>query len=703
MIFNFLNKSHHHPKEIIKSVEEIGHRVMILQMLYERFIEDSTIGMYVLDGDRFLFTNKELCEIVGYTEDELLSGDVRLKQLVFEEDLPIVQEKIDRRMNKLIKNVRYQVRIVTKAGQIKHVDVYGSRAKFDGKDMIFGTIGDITEIVQSNNRLKETKEQFHSLFENSTDAVYALDLQGNFITLNRMCYEVSGYEESELMNTTFMPLVVSDELPKTLANFNRAKNGELATYNVTIRHKLGYKVYLQISNFPMVEDGKIVGVYGIARDVTNSQKYKQEINRLTYYDRLTNLPNRSLFLERVKNYLANENDFAVLLLDIDSFKYINDTFGQMSGDELLREVGNRLLECITPHNSLARLGGDEFAIAIQNLKSTSIHEMCNRIITTLQEPFYNNQTKINITASIGIVQKSSKEDEPEDLLRKANIAMFYAKEQGKNQYFLYKQEFDELFKYRYIIVNDLKDAIDQQQFSLKFQPILNLSTGKIDLIELLIRWNHPNHGVISPADFIPVAEENGMIMEIGYWVLKTACNELVKWKSSTGVPTKLAINISAKQLQHPTFIEEVRKIMYEFQIDPKWIEFEITESKLLENELVIKKQLKQLKSLGVSLSIDDFGTGYTSLIQLQQFSFDTLKIDRSFIQDMNDSNGKAITSAIISLAHHLGITVVAEGIEEESQLNYLKEINCDRVQGYYLSKPTTLEQIKKLMLNEETP
>lgn len=236
---------------------------------------------------------------------------------------------------------------------------------------------------------------------------------------------------------------------------------------------------------------------------------------------------------------------------------------------------------------------------------------------------------------------------------------------------------------------------------MKFQPIVNLSTGQVDLIELLIRWNHPEHGFISPADFIPIAEENGTIMEIGYWVLKSACLELLKWNSEGENAVKLAINISTKQLQHPEFIDEVRKIIQEFQIDPTWIEFEITESKLLENELEIKKRLRQLKNLGVSLSIDDFGTGYTSLIQLQQFSFDTLKIDRSFIQDMDGTNGKAITSAIISLAHHLGITVVAEGIEKESQLNYLKEINCDRVQGFYLSKPTTIEQVKRFIQKEK--
>ncbi|WP_243385747.1 EAL and GGDEF domain-containing protein [Bacillus kexueae] len=701
MHFNLLNKSNHHPKEIIKSVEEIGQRVIILQTLYERFIEDSTIGMYVLDGDRFIFTNSRLCEIIGYTEEELLSGNIRLKRIVLDEDFPIVQEKIDERMKRLANEVRYQVRIVTKEGHIRFVDVYGSVAKFDGKDMIFGTLGDITEFVQSNKRLKEREKQFLSLFENSTDAVYALDLNGKFLALNRMCYEISGYEEAELKNTSFMPLVISEELPKILINFNRAKKGELTTYNVTIRHKLGYKVSLQVSNFPMIEDGKIIGVYGIAKDVTNSQRYKQEINRLAYYDRLTNLPNRSLFIERIKDYLANDKDFAVLLLDIDGFKFINDTFGHTSGDEFLREVGNRLLECLPPHNTLARLGGDEFAIAIQNLNTTSIKNISDSVVNALKEPFYINQKKVNITASIGIVQNTSVQDGPEDLLRKAGIAMFYAKEQGKNQYFVYDQEFDQLFKYRYIIANGLKDAVDQDQFSLKFQPIVNLSTGQVDLIELLIRWNHPEHGFISPADFIPIAEENGTIMEIGYWVLKSACLELLKWNSEGENAVKLAINISTKQLQHPEFIDEVRKIIQEFQIDPTWIEFEITESKLLENELEIKKRLRQLKNLGVSLSIDDFGTGYTSLIQLQQFSFDTLKIDRSFIQDMDGTNGKAITSAIISLAHHLGITVVAEGIEKESQLNYLKEINCDRVQGFYLSKPTTIEQVKRFIQKEK--
>ncbi|MBD8015498.1 sensor domain-containing protein [Planococcus wigleyi] len=669
---------------------------LLYKDLFDGMIQQAPVGMYILTGWSYSYVNQHFCELIGYSEKELLNGDVTLPDLVHSEDLPIIRTRVVADTGSLDAYARYRLRVYKRSGEMMHVEVHSTKKRLHGQDVLFGTVIDVTAEITAALRLTENEERLNSLFAYNPDAVFTFDLEGNFITANPGCETLSGYSIPELLQLSFIPLIVSEDLPVALLHFGNALRGVAETYELTITRKDGEKRNLLVTNFPMKSGGQIVGAYGIAKDVTDAANHKNLLEELVFFDPLTRLPNRKLFEDRLKQAieasLPHEPQPTVLFLNLDRFKFINDSFGHRFGDAFLKEIAQRLLATVDSPNTVGRFVGDEFAVLLPNHAKERVFHLAERLNESLAEPFEVLGHSVSISASVGIAFSCGSKESVEGLIKKADTAMYYTKKHKTHNYAVYSEELDQRSAYKLSIERELKTAIAKQQLVLYYQPIVALPNTKLSAMEALIRWNHPDLGMVPPDHFIPVSEESGQIVAIGRWVLYTACLQNKAWQDQGHPPIKICVNISTIQLHQPNFVQTVKSVLEETGLDAKWLELEVTESILLEETDSLKQSLCALKELGISLSIDDFGTGYTSLSYLRQFSFDRIKIDRSFIEDINNElKGKAITSTIISLAHRLGMAVVAEGIEDEAQLAFLQSERCNEGQGYYFSRPLPAE------------
>jgi len=455
-------------------------------------------------------------------------------------------------------------------------------------------------------------------------------------------------------------------------------------------------------------------------EITIRKEAEERISHMAYYDSLTGLPNRQLFTDRLSTCLKNierhKGYAAVLFFDIDDFKRINDTLGHSIGDSLLKEVSTRITDCIRANDSVSRqiicntgtfsvsrLGGDEFIILISNIRAPQDSVIvAQRLMETMSQPFQLKDHEIYVTMSIGIAISPDDGLDVNTIVRNADIAMYNAKSKGKNNYQFYTETMNDIIHKRLMIENNLRKALDNNELELYYQPRIDGKTGIISSMEALIRWNRPGKGLVSPAEFIPVAEDTGLIIPIGEWVLKTACSQNMAWQELGLPPMTVSVNISGKQFQRKDFMATIVKALEYSSLDPKYLELEVTENILMKNVNVNIDMMKELSEIGIRISIDDFGTGYSSFNYLKHFPVDILKIDKSFIDDItNTDNDLAIVSAIILMAHSLNLKVVAEGVETIEQLDLLLNYNCDEIQGFYYSRPLPVNEftdfVKKSM------
>ena len=437
---------------------------------------------------------------------------------------------------------------------------------------------------------------------------------------------------------------------------------------------------------------------------TQLKESKDHFRHAAFHDMLTNLPNRALLaenlkfvIERAKNH--EDYQFAVLFLDLDRFKNVNDSLGHTIGDQLLIAMARRLESCIREVDMVARLGGDEFAILLDGIPNASeATNMARRIQEKLSSPFNLSGHEVFTTTSIGIALSSTGYDHPENMLRDADTAMYCAKTQGKPCYEVFDKGMHTHAVYLLKMENDLRRALDREEFRVYYQPIVSLDNGQLAGFEALIRWQHPERGFVNPADFIPLAEETGLIVQIGLWILKKACQQLWQWQTPAHRQLFMSVNLSSKQVAQPDLVSQIRDILDQTHVEPKNLRLEITESAVMDNAEMAARLLKRLKALGVQLSIDDFGTGYSSLGYLHRFPVNTLKVDRSFIGRIGDTaENIEIVRTIVSLAENMGMDVVAEGVETLSQLSQLRRLNCQYGQGYLFSRPVDAESVTNLI------
>ncbi|EDN69989.1 sensory box/GGDEF family protein [Beggiatoa sp. PS] len=433
--------------------------------------------------------------------------------------------------------------------------------------------------------------------------------------------------------------------------------------------------------------------------MTARKQTEQRLAYLAYYDDLTGLPNRTLFYERVNRaiYHARQNlsMVAVIFFDLDGFKYVNDTWGHPIGDLLLKKVAKRLMQCtLCQSDAMARLGGDDFTMVLENINSPKlIEQFAHNILEVVQPPFDLNGHETFITASIGISLYPNDGKEVDTLLKQADAALYHAKESGKNNYQFFTPQMKKHAHNRLIMESKLRRALEREEFVLYYQPQMHLASGQIIGAEVLLRWQHPEMGLVSPYRFIPLAEETGLIVPIGEWVLHHTCLQQQHWQCHSQSKLRLSVNLSSRQFQQDNLIKTVVRILDETCMDATLLTLELTESLLIQNIDITNKILHQFKEMGIQLAIDDFGTGYSSLSYLKRFPIDKLKIDQSFVRDIPDNKDDVnITKAIIALAHNLQMTVVAEGVEKETQLILLKSLQCDEIQGYLISRPVPEEE-----------
>lgn len=428
-----------------------------------------------------------------------------------------------------------------------------------------------------------------------------------------------------------------------------------------------------------------------------------QVEHLAYHDALTGLPNRPLFMDRLIIAVAQANranqKLAVFFLDLDRFKDINDSLGHTVGDSLLKSAAERVRRCVREGDTVARFGGDEFTLVIPRIdKIEDAAKIANKIIETLKIPFEIADRELFITTSIGVAIYPSDGLDPETLVRNADTAMYRAKDQGRDNYQLYAPAMNARALERLALENTLRRAVAQKELVLFYQPVIGASSGIVVGVEALIRWQHPELGLLSPAHFISLAEISGLIVPIGEWVIRTACKQVKTWQKKFDQPLTVAINLSARQFQHPDLVSQIRSSIAETGVDPASLEFEITESSAMQNAENTIFTLRELKDLGVKIAMDDFGTGYSSLNYLKRFPIDTLKLDQTFVRDvMTDARDAAIVGAVISMAHRLGLSVIAEGVETDAQLEYLRRENCDYIQGYLFSPPKAPDALEPFL------
>lgn len=543
----------------------------------------------------------------------------------------------------------------------------------------------------------------HTIIQEADEGVIVTDSEGRILLANPAFETVTGYTQEEVLGKK--PNILRSGLHdrkfyenmwETIRDhgvwkgeiWNKRKNGELFVEWLTIK-----AIY--------DATGNPTHYVAIFSDVTKHKRTMEQLARLSNYDLLTNVPNRQLFTKRLQHLLdmarRYNQQLAILFLDLDRFKYINDELGHYSGDVLLKKVANRLKKLLRTKDTLARIGGDEFVVILPKLKDVQeAIGMAEQMIESLQAPFTLNGKDVYMSASIGISMYPNDGDEGETLLRRADRAMQKAKESGRNRFELYTAKLD----YQSEVVtleNYLRKAIERNELLVYYQPVVNMKTKKIEALEALLRWKQPNIGFISPAQFIPLAEETGLIVPITKWLFEQACIH-IKAMHQFAPHMKIGINISAAHFQQDDFVEQLSAIVTENNVHPRFFKLELTESTVMPNAEESVQKLVQLKQCGFKLAIDDFGTGFSSLSYLHRFPIDILKIDQSFIRRLSlYSDDATIVSTIIMMAHHLHLAVVAEGVETEQQYEFLKTEQCDFAQGYYIAKPMPIDEVKQFI------
>lgn len=559
---------------------------------------------------------------------------------------------------------------------------------------------EVVERRQAEQSLQESEEKLESILNALEEVVWSISAStGELLYLNPAAQKVYGRPISEFYNNPNLWLeVVYPEDRQRVERFHLIllKQGH-SEAEYRIFRPDGEVRWLSVRGHVIYDkNGLAIRIDGIFDDITHRKQVEEQLIHDALHDALTGLPNRTLFIERVelalqKTKWRKDYLFAVLFIDLDRFKLVNDSLGHTVGDQLLIAIAPLLKQCLRPTDTIARLGGDEFTIFLDELNNiTEATSIAERLQATLKSPFQLEGYTVFTSASIGIVPSSTGYEKAADLMRDADIAMYRAKEQGKARYAIFDQVMYEETLELLQLESDLRLALERQEFCLYYQPIISLVTGRLTGFEALARWQHPQQGLISPTKFIPVAEDTGLIVSLGEWLLREACRQMYAWQIQfpTAFPLTVSVNIAGKQIKEPSFINQIERILTETGLDGNCLKLEITESMLMEDIQETINTLLQIKALNIQLSIDDFGTGYSSFSYLHRFPINTLKIDRSFVSQMNfDREKLEIVRTITTLAHTLGMDVIAEGVETAEQFAQLQALGCEFGQGYFFSKP----------------
>jgi len=569
-------------------------------------------------------------------------------------------------------------------------------------------------------QLKDSEELHRFIVNSSPDLVYMLDRNGCFNFLNDRIESMLGFDKGDLVGKHYSELVEEDDLPAAHNLFNERRTGGRAVKNVELRLKSKLRdrraglmrtqsVWTELTAMGIYGDSKernrenFAGTYGTARDISERKQAQEVINFQAYHDLLTHLPNRALLKDRLNLAITqaqrNKRKLAAMFLDLDRFKLVNDTLGHSMGDRLLKAVANRLQSCLRSGDTLSRFGGDEFTLLLPEVRTRDdVVVIAEKILNRLSEPFVIDGHELFVGASIGIAMYPEAGDSGEALIQNADIAMYHVKGRGKNGYQFFSEEMNSQFSTRLNLERELRNGLIQGEFEVYYQPLVALSSGEISGVEALVRWRHGMRGVIEPREFLPLAEETGLILQIDDFVQRQAFHDVAAWQRSGFGEICVSVNLTALQMEQEGFVERFVATLKESGLAPECVKLEITENTLMQDMEVIVPKLKTIRNLGVRIAIDDFGTGYSSLSYLHQFPINTLKIDRSFVGDIRADQGDAsIIDAIVAMARGLRLDLVAEGVENRTQLKYLQAHGCEEVQGFIFSPAVPASDLVELL------
>ncbi|GGC81704.1 putative bifunctional diguanylate cyclase/phosphodiesterase [Undibacterium terreum] len=671
-----------------------------------------------LDGMVFRYRNDALssmelvsagCQkITGYAADHALYlSRLSYERLCHADDLDKMRELIREALEHQLP-YELEYRILHANGESRWlwergVGVYNASGRLEAVE---GLISDITARKKADQVTLEVERRYRSIVENAIEGIFQSTPQG-YISVNPALVRIYGYGSPQQMMAELKQIdtqlyVEAGRRQQFMQLMEQ--QGSVTNFESRVYRKDRSIIWISENARTVYDEaGKIMFYEGTVEDITERKLYEAEIEHRASHDMLTGLPNRALLYERLQQGIMqaqhHNERLALAFLDIDQFKYINDSLGHQAGDQLLQIMSERLLACMRDSDTVARLGGDEFVLILNyHADADELDSVMQRIRSSVSQPCRIEGRELTVTCSIGISIYPGDGDQADVLLKNADAAMYKAKELGRDNYQYYAGVLTPAVADRLDLMNKLRIAIEARQLALHYQPKIDLLSGRIHSAEALIRWQHPAQGMISPADFIPLAEETGLIMPIGEWVIHTACAQAMQWLMLGHQPIRIAVNISPRQLHHGDLAQIVKTALDETGLPPSLLELEITESMMMHNMETSIATLHQLKAMGVYLSVDDFGTGYASLSYLKKFPVDCLKIDQSFVRDIAiDRDDAAIVKAIISLGHILNLSVIAEGVESLEQASFLQQNACDCAQGYYFGRPVSNEAFTLLL------
>ncbi len=676
--------------------EEVRRREEVFRLLTEN--SSDCIGTHTIDG-RLNYISPVVERIYGYRPEEL--HGLSLFEKVHHAHRDLLAGKIDKIVANPGSRETCEYQILNKAGEYVWTETTGHVVTRESGELeIHSVTRDISARRETEEALRRAEEKYRSIFENAVEGIFQTTPDGHYLDANHSLARIYGFASVEQLRATFSDIAGQLYVaPQRRGEFVKLmeERGEVSNFESQIRRKDGELIWIS-ENARAVRDesGAIVHYEGTVEDITANRAGQERLRHDALHDRLTGLSNRSLFMDRLERAFARlerhpEMLFAVLFLDFDRFKNINDSLGHLAGDQLLKAIAQRLQECLRPGDTVSRFGGDEFALLLEDVSDLSDATLvAERVQNAMRQPFQLGSQQVFSSASIGIALGHGAYERAEDLLRDADMAMYRAKARGKARHEVFDAEMHTRAVALLQLETDLRWAIERHEFRLHYQPIVRLSDGAVTGFEALIRWEHPQRGLVSPAEFIPIAEETGWIVPIGKWVLEKACAQLASWQAEFGAEHTLSmsVNLSGKQFSQPDLIELVETTIKRSGIAPDSLKLEITESAIMENAQTVTNRLLQLRKLGVKLGLDDFGTGYSSLSYLHRFPLDTLKIDRSFVARLlEDGENREIVRTIVTLGKNLGMDVVAEGVEEAQQLSDLRGLNCQQGQGFLFARP----------------
>lgn len=709
--------------ELVADLEHDRHSIHQAELTFRGLAENTVVGVYIVQNGRYRFVNPKMADMFAYGRQEMMTAAGAL-DLVIDAERDFVEQNVRRRISGEVREVHYERSARRKDGSTFDVEVYGSSMELDGQPATIGIILDITERKRVERAMRLQNACSEAVIR-ATDAAALLD------QICRIVHEVGGHPHVWVACAGMVALagVQEDVVRTALAR----GSGDLSSCPVWQGFAAACGV-AAVMTLPLTASGETIGAltmcaatpnaftadeqrimarladnlaYGIAALQADAERkrYERQLEYGANYDALTGLANRNLLSDRLRQAIANANRngklVGILLHDLDNFKVINDSLGHDAGDALLKVVAQRMRAVVRETDTVARLGGDEFVIVLPELDNANeAMVVANKLLGELAKPFTVEHQEVYVSASIGVSLYPRDGAQEQTLMKNVDLAMYRAKREGRNTVRYFTEELNAHNRERQKLETALHHALENAEFDLHYQPKINYRTGAVTGVEALVRWNHPTLGVIAPSAFIPLAEETGLIVELGAWVIRTACRQSRAWQDANGLPVNIAVNLSARQLDPDQLINTVADALRETGLAAEHLELELTETAIMPDAVEAIGILSELKCLGVRLSLDDFGTGYSSLNYLRRFPLDSIKIDRSFILGVGESaNDRAIVKTIVALASNLNMNVIAEGVESLVQADFLKQHGCHEMQGYYFARPLPASQVSELLAN----